>query len=163
MTRAVLAMMAGLLCTLAGFRHAAALKGDALRLVRWVQVLRHLVLLLEEGTTSIPEALCAAADTADTPDKLLRGIAAKMQTTPLLTPIKAFRLISTPCTENDILQRMFHRIGQGSRENRCLAVRQAAEELSLLAEQAANRADKDVRLWQTLGFIGGLCLTIMLL
>jgi len=35
--------------------------------------------------------------------------------------------------------------------------------MQLLAESASIRAEKDVKLWQTLGFTGGICLTILLL
>jgi hypothetical protein len=80
--RTVLALMAGLLCTMAGIKHAAVLKGEAARLTRWVQVLRHLSVLLKEGTLSIPEALCAAADGLFPPDKLLRAMAAHSATSP---------------------------------------------------------------------------------
>ena len=44
-----------------------------------------------------------------------------------------------------------------------LAVRQAVQELEFLAQGAAAKAEKDTKLWQTLGFIGGACLTILLL
>ena len=54
-------------------------------------------------------------------------------------------------------------MGHGSKDNRVLAVEQCTEEMRLLAEAAAAKAEKDTKLWQTLGFIGGACLTILLL
>lgn len=163
MSRAILAVMAGLLCTLAGFRHASALRSDAARLARWVQLARRLALLLREGTLSIPEALCQAADEPHRPDELLRGLAAALRADPLRPLDEAYASLQADEAERPVVQRMLHRLGQGTLESRCLAVEQAADEFRLMAENAAAKAQKDVRLWQTLGFLGGLCLTLMLL
>lgn len=167
MSRSVLAIMAGLLCMLAGFRHASALKGDAVRLARWVQLLQHLSLLLKEGTLSIPDALCAAADRQLPPDKLLRNLANRLRVQPNRSLEQLYgeqdASVLTSPVEREPLMRLLARLGHGSREQRCLAVEQAAEEFRLFAEQAAQKAEKDAKLWQTLGITGGMCLTIMLL
>lgn len=163
MSRAILAIMAGLLCALAGVKHASALKGDAVRISRWVQVLEHLTLLLRQGTLSIPEALCAAADDPHPPDKLLRNMASAMHCSPLLSLPEAFEACPASWKERDVLGRMFARLGHGSRESRVLSAEQAAAELRLLASAASARAEKDAKMWQTLGFTAGACLTIMLL
>ncbi|MBR6667603.1 MAG: stage III sporulation protein AB [Clostridia bacterium] len=162
--RTVFALMAGLLCAAAGVRHASALKADAARLSRWYKVLQHVSILLKEGTLSIPDALCTAADSPFPPDKLLRAMAAHLSETPIATLAEAFR--SCCCidyAENEPLQRLFTRLGQGSRDVRVLAVEQAAEEIRLLAAAAAEKSEKDAKLWQTLGLTGGICLTILLL
>lgn len=163
MSRAVLALMAGLLCALAGVKYAASLKGEAARLSRWADVLQHLSLLVEEGALPLPQALCAAADTPRQPDSLLRDMAALLQQAPLTTLEGAFLRLCPDWREKPHLQRMFARLGRGTRESRQLAVEQAAREIDLLARQASATAEKDVKLWQTLGFIGGTCLTILLL
>lgn len=163
MSRAVLAVMAGLLCALAGAKYAASLKGEATRLSRWVELLRHLSLLLAEGTLSLPMALYTAADSPRPPDALLREMAAILQQVPLTTLEAAFLQLCPDWKEKALLQRMFARLGHGSRESRQLALEQSAKEFELLAQQASAKAEKDVKLWQTLGFIGGTCLTILLL
>ena len=163
MSRAVLAVMAGLLCTLAGAKHANRLRYDANRLKRWTEVLSHLELLLSEATLSIPQALCAVADSHLQPDILLRPMASAIQAQPLLSLEEAFLQCGQEVTEKPTLVRLFSRLGHGSKENRCLAVHQAAQELEFLAQGAANKAEKDTKLWQTLGFIGGACLPILLL
>lgn len=163
MSRTILAVMAGLLCAVAGMRHAASLRGDAIRLNRWVQLLRHLLLLMREGTLSVPEALCAAADTPLPPDRLLRAIAAQLTASPMQTVSDAYKALGGTCTEHTALARMFERLSHGSKESRLLALEQCADEIGLMAATAATKADKDVRLWQTLGLIGGLCLSILLL
>ena len=44
-----------------------------------------------------------------------------------------------------------------------LAVENARQEVALMHEKAARKADKDARLYQTLGWIGGLCLLLILM
>lgn len=163
MIRTLLALMAGLLCTLAGMKHAAHLKGDAARLARWVQLLKQLALLLNEGVLSIPEALCATAEGSGLPDRMLRETAMKMGSAPALSIEAAFSQCCESLPESSVLSRMFSRLGRGSKQSRILAVEQTTEELQLMAANASSRAEKDVRLWQTLGLIGGACLTMMLL
>lgn len=163
MSRAVIAVMAGLLCALAGVKHAASLKGDAARLARWGQVLSHLALLLKEGTLSIPEALCAVADAPHPPDNLLREIASRLAASPLTPLGDVFTAQCPDCAEKQTLSRFFARLGRGSRESRILAAEQYREELQLLAQAASQKAEKDAKLWQTLGFTGGICLTILIL
>ena len=163
MTRAALALMAGLLCAFAGFRHAAQLKATAARLSRWVQLLEHLSLLLQQGTLSIPELLCTTACSQQPPDLLLHQAADLIRNDPLLSPAEAFRRCALEGPECDVLSRFFQRLGHGTKESRSLAAAQAAQELQLLQAQASAAAEKDVKLWQTLGFTGGICLTILLL
>ena len=163
MSRTVLAVMAGLLCAMAGIKHGAALKSDALRLLRWGQLLRHLALLMQEGSLPIPEALLTAADSMHPPDKLLHAMVMRMRSSPLTSLAEAFRACHSEWAENDVLLRMFASLGQGSKANRLLALEQAAGEIRLLSEAASARAEKDVKLWQTLGLAGGVCLTILLL
>lgn len=163
MSRTVLAIMAGLLCGFAGVKYASSLRGDAARLSRWTYLLRHLALLLQEGSMSIPEALCAAADGSSSADTLMRALALKVQNEPLLSLEEACRQFSHDGAETPLLVRMFTRLGRGTQASRLLAVEQATQEMQLMAEAASAKADKDAKLWQTLGFVGGTCLTIMLL
>ena len=56
-----------------------------------------------------------------------------------------------------------HLLSRGSLESRLLAVENARQEVALMHEKAARKADKDARLYQTLGWIGGLCLLLILM
>ena len=163
MTRAVLAVMAGMLCALAGWRRSEALKGSAARLRRWDEVLEHLALILAEGTSTLPEAFEQAATASLAPDNLLRGLAKDLRAEPL-TPLPAlYARHAQPCAEHDALTRLMNRLGRGSLEMRCQAASQAAEELALLARQSRDSADRDAVMWRNLGLIGGACLTLMLM
>ena len=163
MTHTVLAVMAGLLCAVAGLRRAASLQSTAARLRRWVDVLEHLALILSEGASTLPEAFERAATDSAAPDDLLRGLARDLRVQPLTPLPELYARLAQPGPEYDVHLRLMRRLGRGSLETRCQAVSQATEELRLLAGQARENADKDAAMWRNLGFIGGACLTLMLL
>ena len=163
MTRAALAVMAGMLCALAGLRRASALQGTAARLRRWHEVLEHLALILSEGASTLPEAFEQAATAPLPPDELLRALAAGLRRQPLTPLPELYAALAQSGPEQDVLARLMARLARGSLEARCQAVAQAAEELSMLAAQAQASAGKDAVMWRNLGLIGGACLTLMLL
>lgn len=158
-----MAVMAGLLCAVAGYRRAGELTASAKRLRRWVEVLRHLALLLSEGVCSLPEALEAVATASEAPDELLRALAGELRRQPLLSLAEAYAARAVPRPEGDALARLMPRLDRGSLESRRQAVEQAADELALLAASARESADRDAKMWRTLGLAGGACLTLMLL
>ena len=162
-TRAALALMAGMLCAIMGLRRAASLRSTAARLRRWACVLEHLALILSEGTLTLPEAFEQAATAPLPPDALLRALATGLRAQPLLSLSALYAAHDTPTPERDVLARLMARLGHGSLEARCQAVSQAAQELALMASDARQTADKDATMWRNLGFIGGACLTLMLL
>lgn len=157
------ALTAGCLCALAGMRQAFFLRREALRLNRWAVLLDRLSLLLSEAVLPLPDVLESAADGSDQPDMLLRAVASNIKTDPLLTIPEAFSHHCTACAERDILLRMAEQLSRGSAESRSLASSQAGAYIRHLAEEAAKRAARDARLWQTLGWTGGACLALMLM
>ncbi len=163
MMRTVLSIMAGLLCALAGLRHAMSIKGEGARMQRWVQMLSHLALLLEEGTMSLPEAICRAAMGGSQVDQVMRDTASAVKDSPLTSLAVAFRARCGDWPERDMLCRMMERISRGTKENRVLAISQAQQEMELMAREAAGKAGKDAKLWATLGIVGGVCATIFLI
>lgn len=163
MTRAALAVMAGLLCALLGLRYAASLRAEEARLRRWTALLQRLAIILPEQAAPLTEALCMAAEGTQEPDMLLRALAEEVQRHPLTPLHEAFLRISRPCAEQAALTRVFTALGRGTLNQRVLALRQGAEELSLLAGAAKDRADRDAKLYRTLGWTGGACLTLFLL
>lgn len=163
MMRAALALMAGLMCMAAGFRQAAALRAADARLRRWTEMVRHLALLLSEGTCTLPEAFTLAASGDGEADRLLRSLAEQMRRQPLKSLPEIWRELRDESPEAAPLTRMMQRLGRGSLESRQQAAEQAASELELLADQAREKALKDAKMWRTLGALGGACMTIMLL
>lgn len=163
MTRAALAVMAGLLCGLAGLRHASAMKAEAARLRRWSHMLARLALLLSEQSMPIPAVLRLAADGREAPDRLLQQVAAALEADPLDSLPEAFGRECPPCPEREILLRLAAQLGRGSAESRSLAAEQTGAAFSQMASHAEALAAKDAKLWQTLGWTGGACLTLLLL
>lgn len=161
--RSALAIAAGLLCAMAGMRAAAALRQEARDLRRWADLLAHLTLIIRQATLPLPAAMLASADAALAPDKYLRATAEHLSAHPLTTPQEAFSAACPVCAGYEALQRMFARLGRGDAESMALACHQASAELDLLASHAEKRAATDARLWRTLGWTAGACMTILLL
>lgn len=163
MIRAVLAVMAGLLCGVIGVRHARRLSGTASRLRRWEELLRHLALLLTEGDASLPEVFEQAASAHEAPDELLCRLARQMREQPMSMLPDLYAACQNICEEDGVLTRLMARLGRGSLESRRQAVEQAAEEIALLSASASAKAATDARMWTTLGWTCGACLTLMLI
>lgn len=163
MMRAMLAISAGLLCALAGLRMSCSLRQEAVRLRRWTEVLRHLSLLLEQRQYALPTALMQAATAQSMPDQVLRQLAEGMRRSPLTPLPELFGRCAVSSPEQPALSRLMPRLSHGTLPERTQAVSQAAEELQMLALQAEQRAERDVKLWRTLGLTGGACLTLLLL
>lgn len=163
MIRPLLAVMAGLLCGVAGLRQARQLTGGAARLRRLEELLRHLSLLLKESALSLPEALEQAASSASAADDLLRSLALRMRSQPLTPLCELYEVLHVSGPEAAALSRLMARLGRGSLESRCQAVDQAAGEIAYLASAAGDKAAKDARMWATLGWTCGACLTLLLL
>ena len=163
MTRPFFALSAGLMAVLLGFRHARALRQDAQVLLRWCEILTHLALLLGEAVLSLPEAMACAADGHLPPDRQIKEIVQAMEQDRLLSLPDAFDKLCPPGPERETLLRMAAGISRGSAQNRQLAAEQSAHIIHAKAQEAAQKAGKDARLFQTLGWTGGLTLMLMLL
>ncbi len=160
MIRPLLAIMAGLLCGVMGMRQSSRIRETSATLHRWEVILQHLCLLLQERSLSLPEAFTQAA-TNDTPaDRLLLHLANALQRDPL-TPLPQH--YKPQGEEGNLLLRLFEGLAHGSLESRVLSARQAAEEMALLSSAAQGKAQQDGKMWSTLGWTCGACLTLMLL
>ena len=158
MTRLLFPICAALLSTLAGLHLSTHL-----RLARWGEILQHLHLLMASCAYSLPEAFRLCADGNHPPDTLLRQLADALERAPLSSPGALTDRLCPAISEKDIISRMMHLLSRGSLESRLLAVENARQEVALMHEKAARKADKDARLYQTLGWIGWLCLLLILM
>ena len=163
MTRAFFAVAAGLMCGMYGLRLSAALRAEARQLQHWVEILSRVALYISEGTLAMPDVLRHAADASTQPDMLLHEVADALAADPMTPLADAFASRCPAGIGHDVLLRLFMRLGHGSADSRRLAAEQARESIALLAAQAAARADRDAKLYRTLGWTGGACLTILLL
>lgn len=161
--RLALAIAAGLLCALAGMRQSSALLGEEKRLRRWHALLTQLSFILSERSASLPEAMRITADRPLPPDMLLHTVAAQMLLHPMLPLQDLFEAHCPSWPEKATLLRMCTHLGHGSLESRQSAVQTAAAEVAALADAASAKAQKDAKLWRTLGFLGGACLTLLLI
>ncbi|MBQ8312346.1 MAG: hypothetical protein IJX84_03975 [Clostridia bacterium] len=160
MMRPVLAVMAGLLCGVMGLRQASRIRETNATLHRWHTLLQHLCLLLQEQSLSLPEAFTQAAAENTAADQLLRQWAEALRRDPL-TPLPQH--YAPQGAEGAVLLRLLDGLSHGSLESRVLSAQQAAEEMALLASAAQSKAQQDSKMWSTLGWTCGACLTLMLL
>lgn len=163
MTHTTFAILSGIICGAMGVRYAASLRKNAARLKRWDELLACLAQLLSESVYSLPDAFRLAACEKTSCDALMTRLAQEMVLQPLSTPAQVFDGMKCDAAETDILRRMLERIGHGSLETRCLAVRQAGEEIRLMYQRAKSVSDKDAKMWSSLGWTAGACVTLLLL
>ncbi len=159
----LLAVFAGLMCALAGFRQSFSLESRSRSLFRWSELLPHLQLVMQESGLSLPQAMRLCATEDKSPDKLLRDVAFHLEQEPLLSPGALFERLCPRDESGGVLTRMMMRLGSGTMHQRCQAVEQATREITLMAQSAREKARKDASLWRTLGLTGGICLTLLLL
>lgn len=163
MTRLLFPLCAALLSALAGMHLSAQLRQEEQRLARWGEILQHLHLLLASCAYSLPEAFRCCADKNTPPDALLQRLADEMKCVPLSSPGALTDRLYPPFGEKDLIAHMMRCISRGSLENRLLAVENARQEVLLRHAGIAKKAETDARLYQTLGWVGGLCLLLILL
>lgn len=157
--RLLLALMAGLLCGVLGLRQAGRIRAEGAVLARWQVILQHLCLLLQEGL-SLPEAFRQSATESTPADALLRCLADRLNNQPLAS---LSQLYAPSGPEGPALARLMAGLEHGSLESRVLCARQAAEELALLSQAAQGKVQQDARMWRTLGWACGGCLTLLML
>lgn len=154
-----LSLTAGLLCGMLGIRQAQRIREENAVLGRWAVMLRQLCLLLQEGL-SLPDAFEQAAMEDTSADKLLRRLSSQLRTQPLV----ALPQLYTPRgKEGSLILRLLEGLSHGTQESRVLCAEQAAEEAELLARSVRDKARQDARMWATLGWACGACLTLLLL
>lgn len=164
MTRLLFPVCAALLSTLAGLHLSTHLRQEEQRLARWGEILQHLHLLMAScGVLCCRKRSGCAPDGNHPPDTATRQLADALERA---AAVLAGRADGQAVSGN---QRKGHHQpndapAQPRRlENRLLAVENARQEVALMHEKAARKADKDARLYQTLGWIGGLCLLLILM
>lgn len=163
MTHTFFALSAGIVCGVMGVRYASMLKKDAARLRRWDELLACLSQLLSESVYSLPDAFALAAREQTPCDLLLLRLSKAIAKQPLASLPQVFDSLGYQEEEADILRRMMERVGHGSMETRCACVRQSGEEIRLLYQHAQRTSDKDAKMWSSLGWTAGACITLLLL
>ncbi len=163
MTRLLMPLCAAMLCTLCGLRLSAGLHRETQRLMRWGTLLAHCRILMASCAYSLPEVFKLAATEQTAADELLRTMAQGLENQRTASPGTLAEQLCPPCPERDAILRLMHAIGHGSLESRLLALDSTKEELALLHQQSRKRAEKDGKLYQTLGWVGGLCLMLLML
>jgi Stage III sporulation protein AB (spore_III_AB). len=151
------ALMAGLGCGLAGMLAASQLKKQEALLAAWVRFIKRLQTTFETRRLPIRQVLETGLNEHPLIDARLKKAMQLMDEAPQLSVSEAFE------SADELETRLFSGLCEGS-----LKQRQAALELSLSAftaahEKALSSYEKNGRLYQNLGWLGGLALVLLLL
>lgn len=163
MTQLMLPLCAAMLCTLCGMRLASSLHREEERLLRWSALLAHCEVLLSASAYSLPEVFRLCATEKSAADALLRTLSEQMQQQRMTPLVTLADTACPPCVERECLLRWLQAVSHGSLENRLFATQSARKEIDLMHQQSRQKAEKDAKLYQTLGWVGGLCLMLLML
>jgi len=154
-------LMAGLACGMLGMLATAKLRKEETLLFAWIRFIKRFQTTLKTRRLPICEALQACLGEHPLIDIQLNRALRLMAENPSLTIAEAYQQI---CTETDSLYvTLFQGISEGTLEKRL-----AALEMSLLSfvaayEKAKAAYEKNGRLFQNLGWLGGLALVLLLI
>ena len=121
--------------------------------------------------TPLPEALRRVAEKTRTPTRRLFATASQMlRSTPGAAVSQAWDrglgvlAAAAPLEERDlaVLSDLGQGLGQGDKADQIGKLELAKAQLRQLEEEASEESRRQARLWQTLGFLGGLALIILL-
>ena len=156
-------LLAALICALLGFDASRRLKNRVTCLASWLRALEWMdVKLTGEG---IPLREVVRKEGEGEVTKRLNAFSRALQDNPRLSAAQAWASSgkdqNTP--EDAVLAQCFASLGTGTLEKRRTAVMQAMEQLRVIRKEAEGKAEKDCRLYKSMGLLGGAALLLILL
>ncbi|MBQ8535942.1 MAG: hypothetical protein IJ461_00855 [Clostridia bacterium] len=154
----IFAMGAGLCCLALGLTAGAALTRRQRRLTAWLQALER----MEQGLQS-RLSMAQVLNLGDLEE--LRAMARSLEKEPLLGLGEAWQRSAGQDQEPErqVLAALFNHLGQGDLAHRRQALEQAAVQIEILAQKARQAAERNRPLYRSLGGLGGLALTLLLI
>jgi len=163
MIRLVCAVVAGGACVLLGMEASHRLKGRVEVLAAWQRALELMDLkLLHDG---IPLREVVLQDGDGEIAKRLAAFSRALSENPRFTALQAWLSSgkSPDTKEEKVLTACFSALGTGVLEKRRTAIAQAMEQLNVLKKEADEKAQRDCKLYRSLGLAAGAALLLMLL
>ncbi|MBQ2700892.1 MAG: stage III sporulation protein AB [Clostridia bacterium] len=150
---AIFALGTGLCCLFMGLSAGAALTDRQRRLEEWGRALERMENALE-SRCPLPEVLRRGAV------PVLEAMARMLEREPLLSLQEAWRQTG----ENEpVLEALFEKLDGSSLPQGHLALKQAREQIVHQAHEAEAKAKKNQPLYRSLGLMGGLAVSLLLL
>ena len=163
MIRMVCAVLAAGACVLLGMEASHRLKSRVANLSAWLRALEMMDLkLLHDG---IPLREVVLQDGDGEVVKRLAAFSRALAENPRITSAQAWqssgKTADTP--EEKVLAACFLALGTGVIEKRRAAIAQAMEQLKVLKKEAEEKAQRDCKLFRSLGLAAGAALLLILL
>ncbi len=163
MIRLVCGLTAAGACVLLGMEASHRLKSRVAYLASWLRALELMDLkLLHEG---IPLREVVLVDGDGEVAKRLAAFSRALAENPRITSSQAWQSSGKPADtqEEKVLAACFLALGTGVIEKRRAAIAQAMEQLRVLKKEAEEKAQRDCKLFRSLGLAAGAALLLILL
>ncbi len=163
MIRVACAVLAAGTCALMGMEASIRLKGRVAYLASWLRALELMDLkLLHDG---IPLREVVLLDRDGEIASRLAAFSRALGDNPRYTAAQAWQTSgkSADTPEEKVLASCFSALGAGVLEKRRAAIAQAMEQLKVLKKEAEEKAQRDCKLYRSLGLAAGAALLLILL
>lgn len=165
MIRLVCGLIAAAACALLGIEASFRLKRRVEYLAAWIRALEMLDLrLLHDGIT-LREVVLQEGEGDGEIAKRLASFSRALAENPRMTSAQAWQASckSSDTKEEKVLAACFTSLGTGVLEKRRTAIAQAMEQLKVLKKEAEEKAQRDCKLYRSLGLAAGAALLLILL
>jgi stage III sporulation protein AB len=163
MIRLVCGLIAAAACALLGIEASFRLKRRVEYLAAWIRALEMLDLRLLHDGIPLREVVLQEGDGEIA--KRLAAFSRALADNPRMTSAQAWQASckSQDTKEEKVLAACFSSLGTGVLEKRRTAIAQAMEQLKVLKEEAEEKAQRDCKLYRSLGLAAGAALLLILL
>lgn len=163
MIRLVCGLIAAAACALLGMEASFRLKRRVENLAAWIRALEMLDLRLLHDGIPLREVVLLEGDGEIA--KRLAAFSRALAENPRMTSAQAWETTgkSQDSREEKVLAACFSSLGTGVLEKRRTAIAQAIEQLVVLKKEAEEKAQRDCKLYRSLGLAAGAALLLILL
>jgi len=158
--RLMLAVIGAICCIALGMLSGKRIKDRENCLSEWERALMHMEGALQAGGMAVPELMEAGGSA------ILMLTAEKLRENPALTPEQLFSLLpaQAPLTapEREVISALFSGIFAPDRERQLRAVSYARQQMARHASLYREAAEKNIRLYQSLGWLSGAAAFILM-
>jgi stage III sporulation protein AB len=163
MIRLVCGLIAAAACALLGIEASMRLKRRVEYLAAWIRALEMLDLRLVHDGIPLREVVLQEGDGEIA--KRLAAFSKVLSENPRMTSAQAWQASfkGQDTKEEKVLAACFSSIGTGVLEKRRTTIAQTIEQLNVLKKEAEEKAQRDCKLYRSLGFAAGAALLLILL
>ncbi len=163
MMKILFALCSAAACAGLGVSFGRQLKVRVENLSDWLHALEWIDMQLFHEGMPLCEAVCPEHAKGQAALRL-NAFSKAIRENPRFTAKEAWDTGGKPVLPEDmVLASCFSALGSGPMEKRRMAIAQAKEQLTLIQKEAQEKADRDERLYRSMGLAGGAALFILLI